>query len=91
MKDADEDVLVDLRAEVANEDGVLWAAVVTAAVGETTTRGPVQLEGTVGVGDEGAVERKCLGGSVRAFKIDETVSSITSSAAVSLQFFRVLE
>lgn len=47
LEDADENVLVDLGAKVTNEDGVLGATVVAAAVSKTTTRGPVELEGAV--------------------------------------------
>lgn len=47
LEDADENVLVDLGAEIANEDGVLGATVIAAAVSKTTTRGPVKLKGAV--------------------------------------------
>jgi len=77
LEDADENVLVDLGAEITNEDGVLGATVVAAAVSKTTTRGPVELEGAVRVGDKSAVELESLGSSVGGFKVDEAVSSIT--------------
>jgi hypothetical protein len=47
LENADEDVFVDLRAEIANENGVLGTTVVTAAVSKTATRSPVELEGAV--------------------------------------------
>ena len=85
---ADENVLVDLGAEIANEDRVLGTTVVAAAVGKTTTRGPVELEGAVRVGDESAVELESLGGSVGRFKVDEAISSITSSRVwLEITFF----
>jgi hypothetical protein len=79
LEDADENVLVDLGTEIANEDGVLRTTVVAAAVSKTTTGSPVELEGAVRVGDESAVELESLGGSVGRFKVDEAVSSITDS------------
>jgi hypothetical protein len=78
LEDADENVLVDLGAEIADEDGVLGTTVVAAAVSEATTRGPVELEGAVRVGDESAVKLEGLGGSVGRFKVDEAISSITA-------------
>ena len=78
LEDADEDVLVDFRAEITDEDGVLGATVVAAAVSKATTRSPVELEGAVGVGDKRAVKLEGLGGSVGSFKVDEAISSITS-------------
>jgi hypothetical protein len=77
LEDADENVLVDLGAEIANEDGVLGTTVVAAAVSKTTARSPVELERAVRVGDESAVELESLGGSVGRFEVNEAVSSIT--------------
>jgi len=77
LENADENVFVDLRAEVADEDGELGSAVVTAAIGKTAARCPVELERAVGVGNQGAVQGKSLLGCVRALKVDEAVSSIT--------------
>jgi hypothetical protein len=47
-------------------------------VSKTTTRGPVQLERAVGVGDELAVEGKGLGRGIRAREVDEAISSIAA-------------
>lgn len=76
LEDAHEDVLVDLWAEIANEDGVLWATVLTAAVCETTTGSPVQLEGAVRVRNDGTVELKGLSRGLGAFEIDEAVAGV---------------
>jgi hypothetical protein len=78
LEEGHEDVFVDLRAKVADEDGELGSAVVTAAVGKTSARCPVQLELTVAVGDALTVELKSLGCSVGAFKINEAVASVAS-------------
>jgi hypothetical protein len=49
------------------------------AVSETTTRGPVELEGAVRVGDELAVEAEGLGGGIGAGKVDEAVTSVAAA------------
>ena len=44
LEERDQNVLVDFRAEVANEDRVFRATVV-ASIGKATTRSPIELEG----------------------------------------------
>jgi hypothetical protein len=85
LEDADENVLVDLGAEIADKDGVLGATLVAAAVGKATTRSPIKLEGAVRVGDEGAVQLKGLGCGVGRFKVNEAVSGITASKVKSVK------
>lgn len=75
LKQRDEDEFVHLRAEVANEDGELGTAVITAIV-DTAARGPVELEHTGRVRDRSAVEGKSLGGSISRVELNEAVSSI---------------
>lgn len=48
------------------------------AISETASRGPVELEGAVGVGDQLAVEREGLGSGVSAGEVDEAVSGIAA-------------
>jgi hypothetical protein len=79
-----EDVLVDLRAEVANEDGELRTTVVTAAVGKTTARGPVELELAVAVRDNLPIELKSLGSRIWALEINEAVASVASGRFLSV-------
>jgi hypothetical protein len=47
-------------------------------ISEAAATGPVQLEGTVRVGDELAVERERLGRSVGAREINEAISSVAA-------------
>ena len=47
-------------------------------VSKTTTRGPVELEGAVGVRDQLAVESERFGSSLSAGEINETISSIAA-------------
>jgi hypothetical protein len=84
LEELDEDELGNFRAKVSNKDGELRATLVTAAVGKATSRGPVELEGTVGVGDELSVEGEGLRGSVRAGEVNEAISSVTA-AQISLR------
>ena len=77
------DVLVDLGAEVADEDGELRATVVTAAVGEATARGPVKLELAVAVRDDLAIKLQGLGGGIGALEINEAVASVASGRFLS--------
>lgn len=49
------------------------------AVGKTTARRPIELEGAVGVGNELAIEGESLGSSGGIRKVDEAVSSVTSA------------
>jgi len=46
------------------------------AVGEATTRCPVELEWTLGVWNELAIHAKCFCGSFGAGKINKAVSSV---------------
>lgn len=78
LEERHEDVLVDLGAKVADEDGEFGATVVTAAVGKTTAGSPVELELTVAVGDDLAVKLESLGSSVRALEVDEAVAGVAS-------------
>jgi hypothetical protein len=86
LEERHEDVLVDLRAEVADEDGELWATVVTAAVGEAAARGPVELELAVAVRNDLAVKLEGLGGGIGALEINEAVASVASGRFLSACF-----
>jgi hypothetical protein len=79
-----EDVLIDLGAEVADEDGELGTTVVTAAVGKATAGGPVELELAVAVRDNLAVELKSLGSRIWALEINEAVASVASGRFLSV-------
>jgi hypothetical protein len=83
LEERNEDVLVDLGAQVTNEDRVLRATVITAAVGETTTGSPVELEQTVGVRHGGAVQGQSLGGSGRGREVDEAVTGVAPRKLVA--------
>jgi hypothetical protein len=50
------------------------------AIGKTATRGPVQLEGAVGVGDQGATQLERLLSCSGSIEINEAVSSIAAAA-----------
>jgi hypothetical protein len=76
LEEGNQDVLVDLRAKVANEDAVLGAAVIT-SVDKTTTGGPVELEGARAVRHGLTVHAEGLGSRLRAGELDEAVSGIT--------------
>jgi hypothetical protein len=72
------DKLGDLGAQVSDEDAELGTTLIAASVSQTTTRGPVQLEWAVGVGDQLTVESKGLGRGIRAREVDEAISSIAA-------------
>ena len=80
LENADENVFVDLRPKIADENGVFGATIVAAAIGEAAARSPVQLERAVRVGDQRAIQGKGLLSSIGAFEINEAISSITSGA-----------
>lgn len=44
-----EDIFVDLGSQVADEDRELRSTLITAAIGETSTGGPIELEWAIGV------------------------------------------
>ena len=48
------------------------------AVSETTTRGPVELEGSVRVRDQLAIEGECLGSGIGTAEVDKAVASVAS-------------
>jgi hypothetical protein len=79
-----ENILVDLGAEVADEDGELGTTVVTTAVGKATARGPVELELAVAVRDNLAVKLESLGCRIRAFEINKAVASVASGGFLSV-------
>lgn len=54
------------------------------SVSQTAASSPVQLEGTGGVGDRGAVERQGLGGGGGGREVDETVAGIASATKIRL-------
>jgi hypothetical protein len=83
LEQRNEDVLVNLGAEVTNEDGVLRTTVITAAVREATAGSPVELEDPVGVGHGSAVQRKGLGSGGRGGEVDEAVASIAPRELVA--------
>jgi len=83
LEQGHENVLIDLGAEVADEDGELRTTVVAAAVSESATRSPVKLELTVAVRNNLAVKLEGLGGSIGAFKINEAVASVASGRFLS--------
>jgi hypothetical protein len=83
LEQGHEDVLIDLWAKVADEDGELRATVVTAPVSKSAAGGPVELELTVAVRNDLAVELEGLGGSIGAFKINEAVASVASGGFLS--------
>ena len=78
-----ENVLIDLGAKVAHEDGELRTTVVAAAVSEATAGGPVELELTVAVRNDLAVKLEGLGGSIGALEINEAVASVASGRFLS--------
>lgn len=78
LEERHEDVLIDLWAEITNEDGELGTTVVTAAVCKSTATGPVELKLTVRVGNDLAVELESLGSGIGALEIDEAIASVTA-------------
>jgi len=75
LEEGHKNVFVDLWAEVADEDRVLRTTVVASVV-DAAPRSPVELKGTVGVGNGGAVQGEGLAGSLRRGELDEAVSGI---------------
>jgi hypothetical protein len=76
LKQSQEDKLVDVRTEVADEYGILRTPVITAAIGESTSRCPVELEGSANVGDCRSVELKSFGSFIWRLEVNETIASI---------------
>lgn len=79
LEERNEDILVDLRAKVANKDRVFGTAVI-ASVSQSTTRCPVELEWASSVGNDGAIEGKGLGSSLRRSEINEAVTGISGGS-----------
>lgn len=92
LEQRDQDVFVDLGAEITDEDGVLRATVITRwtsvrlsiivsdhvpSVGETATGSPVELERTSAVRDLSAVEGQSLGSGSWVLELNEAVASVT--------------
>jgi hypothetical protein len=76
LEERDQDVLVDLRTKVADEDAVLGATIVP-AVNKTTTGCPVELERASAVRNRASVHTKGLVGSLGSLELDEAVAGIT--------------
>lgn len=83
LEERNEDVFVDFRAEITHEDRVFRAALVTAAVGESTTGSPVELESASRVRHGGTVEGKSLAGGSSVREIDKTVTGIASTVNIN--------
>lgn len=77
LEQGDQDELINLMAEVADEDRVFGAAVI-AAVNKTTTRSPVEAEDTVGVRNRGAVQLQGLLSSLGGRELNKAVARIAS-------------
>jgi hypothetical protein len=94
LEERDENVLVDLGAKIADENGVLGAAVITGivslhvasivllghkpSVGKSTSGGPVQLERSGAVGNLGSVEIQGLGGSSGVLEFHKAIASVST-------------
>lgn len=93
LEKRNQNVFVDLGAEIADEDGVFGTAVVTAvlfspafttltrdqpSISESTTRRPVELEGAGAVRNLCSVEGESLGSRGGVLEFDEAVSGITT-------------
>lgn len=76
LEESDQDKLIDFVTKIAHEDGILGAAVI-ATVDKAATRGPVQTEHSVGVGNRSAIQLKGLVGGLRVAELDKTVASIS--------------
>lgn len=75
LEERHENVLVDLRSEISDEDREFWSAVI-ATISETTTGSPVELEWARGVWDHLTVQSESLGSGLRGREINETISSV---------------
>jgi hypothetical protein len=78
-----EDEFSHFWAKVTDEDGEFGATLVTAAIGETTTRSPIKLERAVRVGNKLTIERQGLGSGISAREINEAISSIAAGEFVA--------
>jgi len=76
LEERNQNVFIDLRAKIADENAVFRTTVV-ASINQTTARCPVKLELAGAVGNRVAVKTQGLGGSVRRGKLDEAVASIS--------------
>lgn len=83
LEERQEDVLVDLGAEIADEDAILGSTVIAAAIGKATARGPVEFELAVGVRDHLAVKLERARCGIRAFEVDEAVAGIAAGELVA--------
>jgi hypothetical protein len=79
LEERHQNELVNLGAEIANEDGILRATVIT-TIDKTTATGPVELENPVRVGDRLAVEAQSTGSSLGSGELDEAVAGIARVA-----------
>jgi hypothetical protein len=75
LEKGDEHIFVNLGTEITNKDTILRTAVIT-AINEATTRSPVELEVTRGVGNGLTVQVKSLGRSVGRRELDKAVSGV---------------
>jgi hypothetical protein len=80
LEERHEDVFVHLRTEVAHENAEFGTTIVAASVCKATSRCPVELELTVGVGNDLSVELKGTSGSIWVLKVDEAVTGVGSAA-----------
>jgi len=76
LEQRDQDILVDLGTEIADEDGILGATIV-ASIGKATARSPIQLERTARVGHRLAAELEGLGSGIRGGEINEAIAGVT--------------
>jgi hypothetical protein len=83
LKQRNQNELINLRTEIADKDGVLGAAVIT-AIDKSAARSPVELEGASRVGDGGAVEGECLLGSLSGAELDEAIASVAKKNQLAI-------
>jgi len=76
LEERNQNVFVDLGAEITDENAVLRTTVVT-SINQPTARCPVKLELAGAVGNRVTIKTQGLGGSVGGSELDEAVASIS--------------
>ena len=95
LEERHQNVFVDFRAQVANENGVFGTTVIATIVSQVrecklsssryvrpickaTTRSPIELERSIGVGNKLPVQSQRFGSSGRVGEINKAIASITT-------------
>jgi len=75
LEEGHEDILVHLRSEIADEDGILRASIL-APINKTSAGSPVELELASAIGNSSSIQPKSLVSGLGSRELDKAIASV---------------